>query len=77
MVDLEGFEHHILTQSLICENQDLIIQDLIIQTLFSVMLTFSSYNQSFGVPKLILSSAAGMQAYAGKWFGTSDIMMKS
>jgi len=29
----------------------------------------------FGVPKLILSSAAGMQAYAGKWFGTSDIMM--
>jgi uncharacterized protein (UPF0261 family) len=29
----------------------------------------------FGVPKLILSSAAGMQAYAGRWFGTGDIMM--
>ncbi len=29
----------------------------------------------FGVPKLIVSSAAGMQAYAGKWFGTSDITM--
>lgn len=29
----------------------------------------------FGVPKLVLSSAAGMQAYAGKWFGTGDIMM--
>lgn len=29
----------------------------------------------FGVPKLILSSAAGMPAYAGRWFGTGDIMM--
>ena len=29
----------------------------------------------FGVPKLIVSSAAGMQAYAGRWFGTSDITM--
>ena len=29
----------------------------------------------FGIPKLMLSSAAGMPAYAGKWFGTGDIMM--
>lgn len=29
----------------------------------------------FGIPKLVLSSAAGMQAYAGRWFGTSDIVM--
>ncbi|MHB8869406.1 MAG: Tm-1-like ATP-binding domain-containing protein [Thermoleophilia bacterium] len=29
----------------------------------------------FGVPKLIVSSAAGMQAYSGRWFGTSDITM--
>ncbi len=29
----------------------------------------------FGIPKLMVSSAAGMPAYAGKWFGTGDIMM--
>ena len=29
----------------------------------------------FGIPKLMVSSAAGMQAYAGRWFGTGDIMM--
>lgn len=29
----------------------------------------------FGVPKLIVSSAAGMPAYAGRWFGTGDITM--
>ena len=29
----------------------------------------------FGIPKLMVSTAAGMQAYAGKWFGTGDIMM--
>ena len=29
----------------------------------------------FGIPKLMISSAAGMQAYAGRWFGTGDIMM--
>jgi len=29
----------------------------------------------FGISKLVLSSAAGMPAYAGRWFGTGDIMM--
>jgi uncharacterized protein (UPF0261 family) len=29
----------------------------------------------FGIPKLMVSSAAGMAAYAGRWFGTSDMMM--
>jgi uncharacterized protein (UPF0261 family) len=29
----------------------------------------------FGIPKLMVSSAAGIEAYAGKWFGTGDIMM--
>ena len=29
----------------------------------------------FGIPKLMVSSAAGMQAYASRWFGTGDIMM--
>ncbi|PKN66010.1 MAG: UPF0261 family protein [Deltaproteobacteria bacterium HGW-Deltaproteobacteria-15] len=29
----------------------------------------------FGIPKLMVSSAAGMGSYAGRWFGTGDIMM--
>jgi uncharacterized protein (UPF0261 family) len=29
----------------------------------------------FGIPKLMISSAAGVQAYAVSWFGTGDIMM--
>lgn len=29
----------------------------------------------FGIPKLMVSSAAGMEAYAAKWLGTGDIMM--
>lgn len=29
----------------------------------------------FGIPKLIVSSASGMQAYAARWFGTTDITM--
>lgn len=29
----------------------------------------------FGIPKLMVSSAAGMAPYAGGWFGTGDIMM--
>ncbi|MBW2217562.1 MAG: Tm-1-like ATP-binding domain-containing protein [Deltaproteobacteria bacterium] len=29
----------------------------------------------FGIPKLMVSAAAGMPAYAGRWFGTGDIMM--
>jgi uncharacterized protein (UPF0261 family) len=29
----------------------------------------------FGIPKLMVSAAAGMSAYAGQWFGTGDIMM--
>lgn len=32
-------------------------------------------NLPFGIPKLMVSSAAGMQAYASRWFGTGDIMM--
>jgi uncharacterized protein (UPF0261 family) len=29
----------------------------------------------FGIPKLMVSSAAGIQAYGSRWFGTGDIMM--
>ena len=29
----------------------------------------------FGIPKLMVSSAAGIASYAGRWFGTGDIMM--
>ncbi len=29
----------------------------------------------FGIPKLMVSSASGIQAYGSHWFGTADIMM--
>jgi len=41
VADREGLNITFRRSPLICENQDLIIQDLIIQTLLTVMLTFS------------------------------------